>query len=495
MPLAIASVPARLALVVLLGASLFTAGCAGEPPPDPPVDDPPAEEPIVAEAGFVDVPPRDVTVDGEPVSIAATARLFYNLRPADDRPEDRPILVFFNGFAAEVVRSFGTGPTTVAEGGAVVENPSSLTRMANLLYVEPRQSGYSYDVIAGRKPTLTDCLPAIFNEYVDAADILLGVLAFLDAHPRLRGPVHWVGESYAGVRIQWLLAYLRGRADLAPYSDPTLDQALSAAPSTRSLAASQILLQPWLAGAAHGNAINAVCASPEAIAAVAESTGADCTGVSACACAVTQGRSRYNYSFTEEHQSTRELEAAEAHTVPDRALALLGVALTAIDGLAAPERRKGFKCNQADADTPPEDELVALLGPLQKGQSYYLDYAPLQPGKELAPFTPDWRAKNLVGAAFVDNLRDVPTFVTDGPRDLVVPTSALAPALRTIVGADRVDTGAGLAVLYPDGARAISKAGSRGRGRSLEGRALLRSEGRSGSRARRGARACQAASW
>lgn len=451
MALPIAPVRARIALAVLLGAPLFATGCAGETAPA----QPPLDEPIVAEAGFVDVPPREVTVDGKPVSLAATARLFYNLRPADDHPEDRPILVFFNGFSAEVVRSFGTGPTTVAEGGAVVDNPSSLTSMANLLYVEPRQSGYSYDVIAGRKPTLDDCLPAIFNEYVDAADVLLGVLAFLDAHPRLRGPVHWVGESYGGVRIQWLLAYLRGRTDLAPYSDPTLEQAISAAPGTRSLAASQILLQPWLAGAAHTAAINGVCASPEAIAAVAASTGADCSGTSACVCAVMQGRSRYNYSFTGDHQSARELEASEAHTVPDRALALLGVSLTEIDGLAAPERKQGFKCDTADADTPPEDELVTLLGPLQKGQSYYLGYGPLQPGKELAPFTPDWRAKNLIGEAFVDNLRDVPTFVSDGPRDLVVPTSALAPALRTIVGAERIDTGAGLSVLYPDGARVI----------------------------------------
>ncbi|MFO0589244.1 MAG: hypothetical protein U0441_17030 [Polyangiaceae bacterium] len=430
--------------------SLLLGGCAGEP-----VESAPAPDPIVAEAGFVDVPPRDVTVNGQPVSIAARARLFYNLRPADDHPEDKPILVLFNGFAAEVVRSFGTGPTTVAEGGDVVDNPWSLTKVANLLYVEPRQSGYSYDVIADRKPTWNDCFPAIFNEYVDAADVLFGVLSFLDSHPRLKGPVHWVGESYAGVRIQWLLAYLRGRWDLAPYQDKALEQALEGAPKDRPLAASQILLQPWLLGAAHAAAIQGVCGSEDTIAKVSASTGADCTGLNACACANDAGRSLYNYVYTDEHQRKREFEASEAHTVPERAAALLGVELTKVDGLAAPDRRKGFKCDQADSETPPEDDLVKLLGALQTGQSYYLGYAPLQPGKEIADFTPDWRAKNLIGAAFVDNLRDVPTFVTDGPLDLVVPTSALAPGLEALLGPDHVDASAGLSVVTADGARAI----------------------------------------
>ena len=94
-------------------------------------------------------------------------------------------------------------------------NATPYTQFANLVYLEPRQSGYSYDVIAGRAPDAADCAPSIFNEYVDAADFLLGALAFLDAHPQLHGPVYWVGESYAGVRVTWVLAYLRGRWDLA----------------------------------------------------------------------------------------------------------------------------------------------------------------------------------------------------------------------------------------------------------------------------------------
>jgi len=103
----------------------------------------PSAASVAVDAGFTEVPARDVTVRGQPVRIEATGRLFYNLRPADEDPEDKPIFFLFNGFAAEVVRAFGTGPTTVVDGGAVEPNPTPYTQFANLVYLEPRQSGYS----------------------------------------------------------------------------------------------------------------------------------------------------------------------------------------------------------------------------------------------------------------------------------------------------------------------------------------------------------------
>src|SRR5258708_18595169 len=108
-----------------------------------------------------------------------------------------------------------------------------------------------------------------------------------------------------------------------------------------------------------------------------------------------------------ERMSQREHEASEAQVVPERAQALFGLALTAIRRLAAPARSRGFKCSAPDASVPNEDALVALLGALPAGQSYYAPYSPLLPGKEIAPVTLDWRTQNFVGAAFVDNLRDV----------------------------------------------------------------------------------------
>ncbi len=109
-----------------------------------------------------------------------------------------------------------------AEAGAIVPNPHSLTRFANILYVDPRQAGFSYDVVdsvpgaldAAGAPTFEECSRRVFNEYVDAADVLFATMRFLRDRPALRGPVVWFGESYAGARIQWMLAYLRGRSDV-----------------------------------------------------------------------------------------------------------------------------------------------------------------------------------------------------------------------------------------------------------------------------------------
>jgi hypothetical protein len=445
-----------VALRAMCGAAL----CAGvtscgstHPTAQPPVD---SAAPITAEAGFVEVPPRDVTLQGRSISIAATAHLFYNLRPADTKPETRPILFLSNGFAAEIVRAYGTGPTTVDADGNVVANPASLTRFANLVYLEPRQSGYSYDVVEGRDPSVvTDCSPDVFNEYVDAGDALWGALAFLDAHPQLTGPVYWLGESYAGVRVTWILAYLRGRFDLANYQDPALAAKIAGAPrQPASLRAGQILLEAWLAGSAHTTAIAAACTDPVETAAVAATLASGCGSETACSCASDNDRSLYDFASSVEEQDKRDGNASAAHIVPDRAAALLGLPLTSISGLDATDRGRGFKCSTPDATVPDETPLVDALGPLPAGQAYYVPYSPLQPGKETQTTAPDWRNQPYEGAAFIDNLRDVPAFVTNGALDLVVPFRALAPALAAIAGSARVDTANGaLGVIYPDGER------------------------------------------
>jgi hypothetical protein len=330
-----------------IAACALAAGCAGAPSsPDGGTGGTGggAPRPPGPEAGFVDAPSRDVVLHGAPVHLAARAHLFYNLWPAPDRPEEKPIFIVFNGFASEIVRAFGTGPVTVADGGAVVDNPSPLTEMANLVYVDPRQSGFSYDIVDSGKPTLADCGTAVFNEYVDAADVLFAVLAILDEHPEMRGPVHWVGESYGGVRIQWILAYLRDRWDLAPYEDAALKDAIGRSDRGESLRAGQVLLSPWLVGSAHAAAISDYCAAPEAVAAVSAAVGMPCGAADACSCAQSFSRSRYNFDYSIEHQNEREFEASAAHVQLDKASRLFGVSPATLPDLAAPQRRKGSWC-------------------------------------------------------------------------------------------------------------------------------------------------------
>lgn len=425
--------------------STTTAGDAG------------AIAPLEAWAGFIDVAPRNVSLHGRAIQINATAKLFANFWPADETPENKPLFILFNGFAADVVRGFGTGPTTVDENGNVTRNPTSFTQMANLLYVDPRQSGFSYDVLSSGSPTASDCSADVFNEYVDAGDVLFAVMSFLDAHPNLGGPIIWIGESYAGVRIQWMLADVRDDWNAALYDDPSLRARLANFSRRKDLANRQILLEPWLMGKAHADAIAAECSDPKLLAGVTASVTGGCASASACDCASSADRSLYDYALTNEIENARLLQADQAQVTPDAAQELLGVPLTSIAGLAASDRQNGFKCSVSDDSTPDENAIIALLGALPAGQNYFLPFSPLTPGKNSATDLPDWENTNDVGEAFASNLQDVPTFVTDGDLDLVVPESALVPALQAVLGAPAAsENGNAISVSTPGGARTIS---------------------------------------
>ena len=415
--------------------------------------------PLQPWAGFIDVAPRNVSLHGRSIRVDATAKLFANFWPANQTPENKPLFVLFNGFAADVVRAFGTGPSTVDESGNVVANPTSFTQIANLLYVDPRQSGFSYDVVSSGSPTASDCSADIFNEYVDAGDVLFAVMTFLDAHPSLTGPIVWIGESYAGVRITWMLADVRDHWNATLYDDPSLRARLANFSRRKDLASEQIFLEPWLMGKAHADAIAAECSDPKLLAGVSSTLPSGCAGANACDCASAADRSLYDYALTNEVENARLLQADQAQVTPDQVQTLLGVPLDAIAGLGASDRGKGFKCSTADASTPNEDAITALLGALPHGQNYFLPFTPLTPGEVETTLAdlPDWKNTNDVGAAFVDNLNDVRTLVTDGQLDLVVPESALVPALQTLVGAQAAtETANAISVSTPAGTRTIS---------------------------------------
>jgi hypothetical protein len=396
-----------------------------------------------------------VRLNGRAVSLEATSKIFYNFRPAETDAATRPTIVLFNGFAADVVRAFGTGPNSLQADGSVAENPDSLTRFANLLYIDPRQAGFSYDVLDGRALNAsTDCSQDVFSEYVDAADVLLAALQFMNGHSELKGPVYWLGESYAGVRISWMVAYLRQAWSLVPYQDETLQRALDQVDRNRYLGG-QILLQPWLVGAAHASAVRAACQSPSLIAAVQQSVSSPCAVEDACDCAKESSRSPYDYAVTIQAQKARFFAADSAQVSPANAEALYGVPFETIADLSGPARARGFKCSAPDDETPDQSALVSLLGELPNGQSYNLAYSPLMPGK--GSMNPDWQTQNLLGAAFLANAQQVPTFITDGKRDLVVPESALSPALRAVAGAVTIsETPSELILGFATGARSIS---------------------------------------
>jgi hypothetical protein len=180
-----------------------------------------------------------------------------------------------------------------------------------------------------------------------------------------------------------------------------------------------------------------------------------CATQDACDCAKENLRSPYDYAATVEAQKARFFAADSAQVSPANAEALYGVPFEKIPGLSGAERARGFKCSVADDETPDQSALVSLLGELPNGQSYNLAYSPLMPGK--GSLDPDWQTQNSLGTAFLANAQQVPTFITDGKRDLVVPESALSPALRSVAGAVTIsETPNEMTLGFATGARVIA---------------------------------------
>lgn len=160
------------------------------------------------EAGFIAIGAHTFSYfddEGEVVGLAPEARLWYVFQPADEAPETRPLAVFFNGgpgSSTAILFGLNTAPRTadldVAGPAIVADNPHSWTRFANLLYVDPRETGFSYDFAPpdGDRPE-----PAPFFPEHDAAYVAQFILKFLERHPQLEeNPVMLVGESYGGIR-------------------------------------------------------------------------------------------------------------------------------------------------------------------------------------------------------------------------------------------------------------------------------------------------------
>jgi hypothetical protein len=170
---------------------------------------------------------------------SSPARVWYVYQPADENPASKPLFVFFNGgpggaTSAGLLSAYtGRKAVTVdpATGTATIEpNPSSWTRIGNLLHIDMRTTGFSYSLMDNPQD---DGLRAAeydaqhYNPYADAADFVLLVLRFLADHPALRSNrVVIVGESYGGIRsltmLHLLLYYPQYGDGRAVYQDPEL---------------------------------------------------------------------------------------------------------------------------------------------------------------------------------------------------------------------------------------------------------------------------------
>jgi hypothetical protein len=196
------------------------------------------------EAGFIDLEP--VTFDLQYGSHfhrwtlrSSEASLWYSFHAADADPASKPLFVFFNGGPGSATShgllSMYTSKYTLDNridggGDAYIVNPVPWTRLGNLLHIDARQAGFSYnrmDDVGNMTARFLEFNVQNFNPFIDGADFVRVLLRFLAGHPEIRANrVVIVGESYGGVRsivmLHLLLNYRDYGNNVEMYQDPAL---------------------------------------------------------------------------------------------------------------------------------------------------------------------------------------------------------------------------------------------------------------------------------
>ncbi len=155
--------------------------------------------------------------DGE-----VTATLFYTYYQRNDVKNNtsRPIIVSFNGgpgSASVWMHIAYTGPRVLnidSEGYpvqpyGVKDNPYSILDVADIVYVNPVNTGYSRLVKneEGKYPDKKE----FFGVNADIAYLSDWITTFMSRHNRWRSPKYIIGESYGGTRVMGLAAALQNK--------------------------------------------------------------------------------------------------------------------------------------------------------------------------------------------------------------------------------------------------------------------------------------------
>jgi hypothetical protein len=421
-------------IVTFLPILIFLAcGDTAEPAPSTPAEKRPAapagpdnETPGVdkglpaAEAGFVDVPAAPS--GGSP----AAGRLFYAFRAADAEPDMKPLIVALDGGPGWATTGGlfleGTGPYSVdlrgARGAPLLKSARSLTEIANVLYVDGRSTGFSYDFGTApkgcyRRPT------------DDAADFLRVVFTFLGEHPRLsKAKLVYVGQSYGGMRVtemvNLLLDYTSDRAkayDLGPLVERWAARAIGPKPvdgpfSTAALGerlGGAVLVQPFIFGSAQLQAQTALIAADPDL--------------------NTVGPDADSYDVRRPRTASDEVLArfAAALANHETTTTLFGLDLDGIPGLKPADRVGARRSPSFDGPSLPEinEAFVGRLGALEDGDAYFHLSAGIcgeREDNELIEFP-------QTAESFARVAAHIPLFITNARYDTVIHSPAILKIL------------------------------------------------------------------
>jgi len=405
-----------------LSLALAFCGCAGSTPEerasdattDAPLrgdalrsDAPPPGPPLVSEAGFLDVPPQASAAQ-------YPARMFYSFRPADQNAWQKPLLVVFDGGPGGATTAnllaYGTGPVTLdPDAGTPLANLASFTRFANVLFLDERQTGFSY----GIGPAPAGAATCTFSVIDDAVDYIRATFSFVEAHPGLVGAaVVLVGESYGGTRSTTILHLAESASDQTVTMPSDVRQTLEVHASQLGQA---VLIQPFLAAPQHTAQTTIVGEDPY-------------LAVDAGVCTLDGGGGGLDlYNVTKPCGWTKGLEsrAGLALAGADSGAALLGVDLGTVTDLLPAARTNAFRIPGASVD-PAESTFVGRFGTLGPHDSYWTALNATCPGYDpyLDPEPQTWLYPVIAKARL---------FITNARYDPIVYSPAI-PWMLTNIG-------------------------------------------------------------
>jgi len=148
-----------------------------------------------------------------------TASLYYTYYKRTDvkNDENRPIIMSFNGgpgSASVWMHIAYTGPKVLkiddegypVQPYGVKDNPNSILDVADIVYVNPVNTGYSRPVVAkGKKLDKSK----FFGINADVKYLASWLNTFITRNNRWKSPKYIIGESYGGTRVMWLAAELQ----------------------------------------------------------------------------------------------------------------------------------------------------------------------------------------------------------------------------------------------------------------------------------------------
>ncbi|HPS28882.1 MAG TPA: hypothetical protein PLZ43_01420 [bacterium] len=433
---------------------------------------------IPSETGFIVIEPVSYqmkTTLGFVNKTSDEARIFYYFQPADENMEEKPLAVFFNGgpgSASDFLMGLNTGPRSLDQsknGGLPVgPGPASWSSFANLLYIDARNTGFSYSI-----GSASDGMSAQnFNPFFDGADFVRTVLRVLSSHPAIqKNPVIIVGESYGGTRASIMSHLLlfpdRYGSDGENYRDPllvseikshysTVFSELSGTVPSAEKAATQfsgrVLIQPYLFGSDQDTAAGELFeeeGSPPYI--IESETGtafspckdqlvpALCDPSTNTLIYVQQFAGRDPYKYNENSSWSGDLEASILPAILSLKYykEFFGSDPSAVQKMYSSERVNGYKTTSnvigtvSDWVMAPVDvdqtEFVDAFGTLGTDDSYYLS---MNNAAYVAYETETFSYHNTVfGELFLETLLYMKTFITKAGYDIICYSPAVPVAM------------------------------------------------------------------